>query len=393
MRRLASILALLAIATAFGCGTRFELPTETQDPEPIPADGSYGMLATWKGLDGIQDILLTQGAGSQLFLLFNRGGTGGPAIPRGDVQLYRFTRPEPIGPPYFTPPTGLFNPVALAATKDWLFVLDQGDTCLARWNDATGSCAADPDHNNPIRDFDAWWRVREYSIGGRDTISTFTDTTLAMVYGIAADDLGRVYVSGVAAVLDTSPTNPNIRTRKFVSRVYRYARGPRYFGLVPDSLNYDWNMLGSTRWHRDTSWVVFDGTGTSSVSDPRGITWTKSGPPALFVADAGNNKAKLISSQGIGVAYRSLDGNESGSNFDHPTDVAVDLLGFLYVVDPPNRRVLRYTPLGEYERIINLEPNSDNLPLLDPVSVGVDDSVAYIADRGRGQVIRYKRRP
>ena len=48
------------------------------------------------------------------------------------MQLYRFTRPEAIGPPYFRPPTGLFNPVALAATKDWLFVLDQGDTCLAR---------------------------------------------------------------------------------------------------------------------------------------------------------------------------------------------------------------------------------------------------------------------
>lgn len=391
MRRLASLLALAAITAVFGCGTRFDLPTETPDPAPIPADGSYGMIATWKGMDGIQDILLTQGPGSQLFLLFNRGGTGGPAIPRGDVQLYRFTRPEPIGPPYFTPPQGLFNPVALAATKDWLFVLDQGDTCLARYNVATGSCAADPSHNNPIRDFNAYWRVREYSIGGGDTVTTFTDTTLAMVYGVAADDAGHVYVSGFAAVLDTSPTNPNVRTRKFVSRVYRYARGLRYPGL-PDSLARDRNMPGSN-WHRDTSWVVFDGTGTSSVSDPRGLAWTKVGPPALFMADAGNNKVKLVSSQDIGVSYRSLDGNESGSNLDHPSDVAVDLLGFLYVVDPPNRRVLRFAPSGEYERLVNLEPNSDNLPLLDPVSVGVDDSVAYIADRGRGEVIRYKRRP
>lgn len=393
MRRLAALLAMLALAASFGCGANYKLPNETSGPEPIPADGSYGMLATWKGLDGIQDILLTQGPGSQLFLLFNRGGTGGPAIPRGDVQLYRFTRPEAIGPPYFTPPTGLFNPAALAATKDWLFVLDQGDSCLARFNPATGSCAADPGHNNPIRDFNAYWRLREYSIGGGDTVTTFTDTTLAMVYGIAADDFGHVYISGVAAVLDTSPTNANIRTRKFVSRIYRYARGPRYSGLVPDFLNYDVNMPGTTRWHRDTAWVGFDGTGTSSVSDPRGLAWTKAGPPALFVADAGNNKAKLISSTTIGVGYRALDGNESGSNFDHPTDVAVDLLGFLYVVDQPNRRVLRYTPSGEYERLINLEPNSDNLPLLDPVSVGVDDSVAYIADRGRGEVIRYKRRP
>lgn len=391
MRRLAAFLAILALAASFGCGASYKLPNETPGPEPIPADGSYGMIATWKGLGGIQDILLTQGSGSQLFLLFNRGGTGGPAIPRGDVQLYRFTRPEAIGPPYFTPPTGLFNPVALAATKDWLFVLDQGDTCLARYNPATGSCAADPANNNPIRDFNAYWRLREYSIGGGDTVSTFTDTTLAMVFGVTADNAGHVYITGVAAVLDTSPTNPNVRTRKFVSRIYRYARGPRYPGL-PDSLARDRNMPGSN-WHRDTSWVVFDGTGTSSVSDPRGLAWTQAGPPALFVADAGNNKVKLISSQFVGVGYMSLDGNQTGANFDHPTDVAVDLLGFLYIVDQPNRRVLRYTPSGEYERLINLEPNEDNLPLLDPVSVGVDDSVAYIADRGRGQVIRYKRRP
>lgn len=393
MRRLAALLAILAIATAFGCGAPYKLPTETKGPEPIPADGSYGMLATWKGLDGIQDILLTQGAGSQLFLLFNHGGTGGPAIPRGDVKLYTFTRPEPIGAPYFLQPTGLFNPVALAATKDWLFVLDQGDSCLARYNTTFGTCAAEPSHNNPIRDFDAWWRVRQYSIGGGNPQQTFTDTTFAMVFGIAADDAGRVYVSGVAAVLDTSPTNPNIRTRKFVSRIYRYARGPRYTGLVPDSLNYDWNLLGNPLWHRDTTWLAFDGTGTSSVSDPQGLTWTNTGAPSLFVADAGNNKVKLISSVSIGVGYRALDGNETGANFDHPNDVAVDLLGFLYIVDRPNRRVLRYTPAGEYERLINLEPNSDNLPLLDPVSVGVDDSVAYIADRGRGEVIRYKRRP
>lgn len=392
MRRLLAFLAILGIAFVLGCGSRFELPNEVQGPEPVPADGSYAMLATWKGLDGIQDILLTQGSGSQLFLLFNRGGTGGPAVSRGDVQLYRFTRPEPIGPPYFTPPTGLFNPVSLTATREYLFVLDQGDSCLARYNPVYGNCIAEPTHNNPIRDLNAWWRVRQYSIGGGDTLTTFTDTTFAMVHGVAADEQGRVYVSGVVAVLDTNATNPNIRTRKFVYRIYRYATGPRYTGLVPEELNRDRNMPGAN-WHRDTSWVVFDGTGLSSVADPRGIVWTQAGPPSLFVADAGNNKAKLVSTSAIGVGFRAIDGNETGSLFDRPTDVAVDLAGFLYVVDQFNRRVVRYTPTGEYERLVNLEPNSDGLPLLDPTSVGVDDSVAYVADRGRGQVIRYKRRP
>jgi hypothetical protein len=385
MRRLASILTVLAIALTFGCGAQFELPTETPGGAPIPSDGSYAMLATWDGLPGIQDILLWQ---SQLFLCFNEGGSGPPSVPRGNVQQFTLTRPEPVSTAWFTPPKGLFNPVALAATNDRLLVLDQGDSCLARYNPAFNSCEAASNHNNPIRDFSAWWRVREYPIGGNDTISTFTDTTFAMVYGVAADAAGYVYVSGVAVVLDTSATNPNIRTRKFVSRIYRYARGPRYPGIVPP----DRYMPGSN-WHRDTTWFVFDGTGTSSVSDPRGIEWTTAGLPALFIADRGNNKAKLVSTQIPGSGFLGIDGSETGSNLDHPMDISVDLAGYLYVVDGPNRRVLRYTPNGQFVQILNTEPNAQGLDLLDPVSVGVDDSMAYIGDRGRGQVIRYKRRP
>jgi hypothetical protein len=54
---------------------------------------------------------------------------------------------------------------------------------------------------------------------------------------------------------------------------------------------------------------------------------------------------------------------------------------------------VRYDPFGAYVQDVNVELNSDGLPLLDPITVAVDDSVAYVGDRGRGQVIRYKRRP
>jgi hypothetical protein len=43
---------------------------------------------------------------------------------------------------------------------------------------------------------------------------------------------------------------------------------------------------------------------------------------------------------------------------------------------------------------IDQEPNSDGLPLADPIGIAVDSSgAAYIGDRGRGQIIYYKRRP
>ena len=394
--RLLVFVALVAIAPAAGCGGKFELPTE--QPEVIvPTDQSYGMLATWSGQVDILDLLMTQAQGNQLFALYNHGGTGGPSIPRGEVKLLPLTRPEPIGPPYFLPMQWLFNPVALSngANPSRMFVLDQGDSCLAKYDVRRNSCAPDEDTTNatghPFRnqifDYAASWRVREYGLGGGDTISTFTDTTFAQPWGIAADNQGRVYVAGIVVVLDTNQVDTRIRTRKHVSRVYRYKRGLRYPGVL------DVNMPGTTQWHRDTTWLVFDGSGASSVSDPRGIHWSPAGTNPVFVADRLNNQAKGVSSNEIAVSVVRVDGAVTGATFNHPEDVTADLAGFFYVVDRENHRVLRFSTSGEYIQRVDVELNSEGLPLLDPTSIAVDDSLAYIADRGRGQIIRYKRRP
>lgn len=388
---LKAVLAVLAVLAA-GCGGRLKLPTESQGPAVVPNDKSYAMLATWNGMDGIRDILLTQGTGSELFMLFNHGGTGGPAVPRGEVRLYPFTQPVPIGAPFFDPLQTLFNPVAIASAQGRLFVLDEGDSCMAKYDPTRGTCQADTArYGQPdiVRDYTAVWRIREYPLTGGDTISTFTDTTLAYVNGVAADAAGNVYVAGIAVVLDTLTTDQRIRTRKFISRIYRYARGPRYPGVVPNDV-----YMPGANWHRDTTWVVLDGTGTSSVSDPRGMAWTPIGGGAVFVADRGNNKAKLIGTFAAGVGLLKLDGSETptGTNFNGPQGVAVDASGYLYIVDRLNQRVLRYDHQGNYIQIVNVEKNSDNQSLLDPIAVGVDDSLAYVADFGRSQVIRFKRR-
>jgi sugar lactone lactonase YvrE len=241
---------------------------------------------------------------------------------------------------------------------------------------------------NIIYDYTATWRVREYSISGGDTVSTFTDTTFAIVNGITADDFGRVYISGTAVVLDTNTVDQRIRTRTYISRIYRYERGQRYPGVN------DKYMPGAN-WHRDTTWNVLNGTGTSSVSDPRGLRWTPTRGGAVLVADRANNKVKLIATFVAGLGISRMDGSETptGTSFNSPEGVAVDESGYLYVVDRLNQRVLRYDTNGNYVQDVNVEKNEDNLPLLDPVAVGVDDSLAYVADLGRGQVIRFKRRP
>jgi hypothetical protein len=387
------LLALVALAPS-GCGGQFALPTE-HPGSIVPSDQSYAMLATWKGMDGVQDLVITQGQGNQLFVLFNNGGTAGPSVPRGEVRLYPLTRPNPIGSPYFDPMRALFNPIAIAAGTNKLFVLDQGDSCMAKFDVRRNTCEPDRDTTfitgHPFRsqifDYQATWRVKEYGLGGGDTLSTFTDTTIAQPWGIAADEQGRVYVGGIAVVLDTLVTDQRVRTRKFVSRIYRYSRGQKYPGIN------DVNMPGTSSWHRDTSWVVFDGTGASSVSDPRGLHWSRTGSNPLFVADRGNNQAKGVSSRDIGVSVVRTDGQATGSNLNQPEAIAADLAGFFYIVDRGSRRVLRYSLTGEYIQRVDHELNADGLPLLDPVGVAVDDSLAYVADRGRKEIIRYRRRP
>jgi hypothetical protein len=365
------------------------------------------MIQTWNGMDGIQDILVTQGNGSQLFMVFNsyptsgapsyHGGYGNPATSSyGHVALYPFSSPNEIGAPYFVRPNGLFNPVAVAVAQNRLFVLEQGDSCEAKWDESRGTCAADPTpisadtsihhHNDIVRDYSATWRVREYRLNGGDTLTTFTDTTFAKVYGIAADEQ-YVYVSGQAAILDTSKTNAQDRTRKFASRVIRYARGPRYPGIVPSDV-----FMPGADWHRDTTWLVLDGTGTSSVSDPRGIAISPVGSPILLVADKGNNQAKTMSTAEQAVGFTKFDARETGATFDSPEDAQMDRAGFIYVVDRNNRRITRHDATGAWIQNVNIENNASGQPLLDPVTIGVDDSLAYVGDRGRGQVIRYKRR-
>ena len=397
MRRLGLCCLVILAAVMAGCGSKFKLPTQRLGGAEVPEKQSYKHLQTWKqNVQNVRDILVTQGSGSQMFMLFNDSTV---AMPRGRVELFPFSNPVPINAPdYFTPPRGLLNPVALAWAQNNLFVLDEGDSCLAKFDVARGTCKpfAGKDSldqfRNIIRDYSVTWRVRQYRSKGGDTISTFTDTTFSYVNGIAADDAGNVYVSGWAAVLDTSANDQRIRTRTLRSRIIRYTRGPRYPGIVPADI-----YMPGADWHRDTTWRAIDGTGDSFVQDPAKMVWSTLGGGLLFVADRGNNAAKRIATYAPRIGLPKLDGSETvtGTSFNAPEGVAVDPYGFLFVVDRLNQRVLRYDPFGSYVQDVNVALNADKLPLLDPIAVGVggDSLWVYVVDAGRSQVIRYERRP
>ncbi len=378
-RRALLLASLSGFAFAAGCGSKYELPTEHRLGRAVPSNGSYQMIQTWHGMDGIQDVLLTPGTGSQLFLLFERPGSG--SAPRGEVYDYFLSRPVRVGHSMQT----LFNPAALCAGGDGtggasnrIYVLDQGDTCLAKTRN--GTCGG-----LFITDLRYFWRVREYGLLGGDTISTFTDTTLAWVGGVAADQDGSVYVGGLAVVV--TPTNlPGVFTRTFVYKLYKYRRGPRYPGVVPD----DPTMPGA-HWHRDTTYFHTEGTGVGYIRNPRGMTWSNVFPQGLYVADLGNNSGQKLSDTDT-TGYFRYEQDDQGAPIAVPQDIAIDASGYVYVCDTGNRRALRFDPGGAYVQRVDVEPDDQRASLLNPIALAASDSIVYVADRDRSEVVRYQRR-
>jgi len=376
MRRSLLALAALMVTGAFlaaGCGTQFPLPTETRQGREVPSDHSYQMVATWSSMNGVADILLTQGPGTQLFMLFQVPGIG--TAPRGAVYGFALKARPPVPTPLpgidFR---GLFNPHALCAGAGSVFVLDQGDTALAR-DQVAGR----------VSDLSLYWRVRQYGLLGGDTTCTFTDTSFASVQGIAADDQGRVYVSGSAIVLVPDPQDSHITTRLLQFRIARYR---------PVAGSHDPYMPGTDRWVRDLNYVVDEGTGVGTVIDPRGIYWVTGSAPggsAVLAADYGKDWAQKLSDVMSSTAFFQID-NAQDSVLDRPEDVAADLAGFIYIADTGNGRVLRYDPFGAFVQRVNVELDSDHAALVNPVAVAADDSLVYVADRAAAKVIRYQRR-
>lgn len=404
MRRVLLLLVAIAAAHVFaGCGGKYRLPTETPGGE-VSLDKSYQLQAVWSQMPRVRDILyVPQGIGGTLYVLFDKGpaGTATPAI----RSYRRFDdSPNPTPRAGFDFP-GLNNPVAMCVGGDGagtgdnrIFVLDQGDTCAARANDS-GDCQYIPTPTEiaRVRRLDLYWRLREYKVdqvadaGGNvvgivDTVSTFSDTLVAWVQGVAADREGRVYVSCLAIEWVPNVDNTAIVTRSFVWRVFRYLRGPRYPGITPA----DPRMPGSN-WHRDSTWQVAEGAGDGTLRDPRGLFLSQSGISGLFAADYAKDWVQKLSTQTSSQAVMPHVEGAPYLGFAGPEDVAGDVAGYFYVADRGNRRVLRFDPNGAFVQRVDIKP--DTLQLVDPVAVAADDSIVYIGDAGRGRITRYWRLP
>jgi DNA-binding beta-propeller fold protein YncE len=363
----------LTLALQAGCGGKFDLPTERRDVRSVAGAGTYQMITTRTGLPGIYDLLLTPSG--ELFLLFKTGPVSG--------VVHEF--PPGLNYPLSTTFPDLLNPGALAFGNNHVFALDQGDTASARTTSPsiyTAECGPVSGFNRPIVDLSRYWRVREYALNGGPSLSTFTDTTFLWVNGIAADQAGRVYVSGVVMVCLVDPFDTRIKTLAKEVRIRRYERGPAEGTVIGDN------------WRRDPGWEVIEGTGIGSARDPRGMQWAFTLGSGLYFADPGNDEVQKFADPGLGFSFK-IDFGGIGADSLHlldPVDVSVDSAGFVYVADFGNKRVLRFESNGDFVQRVDIETDANGDSLLLPLAVTADNEQVYVADPGRSEVVRYRRR-
>jgi len=371
MRRLLVLPAMLALTFTAGCGTGFKLPSESH-VAVVPGNGTYGLIDRWSGLSGIHDLVLTKAevtSNEQLFVLF----AATPAE-SGKVRAYATKSNTQFSYRY----NQMINPWALCATATRLFVLDQGDTALARaFRPSSGR------NDSNVVNFEYYWHVREYFPDGGDTVSTFTDTTMAWVQGVAVDNLQRIYVSGLYILVTINPDVPLLKYRRFSWRIHRYLRG-----------GGDPNMPGSN-WHRDPTYTISEGSGLGTVLNPQGLDWSPNGNGALYIADTANNRGQRLGDPRSSDDYLMLD-TDTGSLVS-PVDACADLAGFAYVVNgAPNLGVFRYEGIGQglsqMVQRVDVYTDATTPRLMQPVAVTADSDRVYVADAGRGEVAIFQRR-
>ncbi len=143
-----------------------------------------------------------------------------------------------------------------------------------------------------------------------------------------------------------------------------------------------------------------DGTGIAArFNSPNGVAVDGSGN--VFIADTTNNTIRKITSAAVVTTFAGLaavsgsqDGTGSGALFNHPTGLAVDGSGSLYVTDTGNSTIRKISPAGAVTTLAGLpgiagltDGTGSGAFFNQPLDVALDSvGNLYVADTGNATI-------
>ena len=129
-----------------------------------------------------------------------------------------------------------------------------------------------------------------------------------------------------------------------------------------------------------------EGTGDGEFSNPAGVAVASDG--SVYVADSGNNRIQMFTSEGVFVSQWGTYGSGDGE-FTSPVGVSVASDGSVYVVDSYNDRIQKFTSEGVFVSKWGTNGSGDGeFDYPNGVAVASDGSV-YVADRGNNRIQKF----
>jgi len=163
-------------------------------------------------------------------------------------------------------------------------------------------------------------------------------------------------------------------------------------------------LVGQRRWQMTT--IAGDGGGgfadgsgiNAQFHHPSGVAVDKDGN--LYIADQGNQRIRKITPEGEvstvagdgTAAYRDHATDARMAQFHRPADVAMDEVGNLYIADQNNHRIRKITPEGEVSTLAGStlgfrDASGTSAQFSHPSGVAVDkDGNLYIADHYNNRI-------
>jgi sugar lactone lactonase YvrE len=222
------------------------------------------------------------------------------------------------------------------------------------------------------------------------TMTSLTPGTTYYVRAFVTNSIGTSYGNGL--MFTTLLTPPNIS----YSSPKTYIVGTAITSLVPvnsgGAMPANLSCTVST-FAGSTDSGSFDGTGpVAKFRTPTGVAVDALGN--VYVADQYYNKIRKITPAGVvttlagSTSSGSSDGTGTAARFNHPTGVAVDVSGNVYVADRDNNKIRKITSEGVVTTLAgsgspSLSDGTGNTAAFDsPSGVAVDASGnVYVADK------------